>query len=155
MQDHEQHSQSDYILSDDLSAIDWWRLANIMADAHLFDSKPFDIARAFHGSYAAVFAFKGDLLVGAARATSDGVFYASVFDVVVAPDHQRNGVGRLIMEGLLVKLPFDRIFLTSVFGKEPFYSKFGFLEQTNAMGCYSGDALKSAIQRGVLQHAND
>ena len=142
--------QTEYTLSDDISTIDWWRLANIMADAHLYDRKPFDIARAFHGSHAAVFAFKGDMLVGAARATSDGVFYASVFDVVVDPAHQGKGVGRMIMEGLLEQLPFDRIFLTSVFGKEGFYEKFGFLEQNNAMGLYTGPALESAVQRGVL-----
>jgi GNAT superfamily N-acetyltransferase len=99
MQDHDA-----YRLSEDLSTIDWWRLANIMADANLFNRKPFDIARAFHGSYAAVFAFKGEMLVGAARATSDGVFYASVFDVVIAPDHQGNGAGRMIMERLLERL---------------------------------------------------
>ena len=143
-----------YRLSEDLSTIDWWRLANIMADANLFNRKPFDIARAFHGSYAAVFAFKGEMLVGAARATSDGVFYASVFDVVIAPDHQGNGAGRMIMERLLERLPFERIFLTTVFGKESFYEKFDFLEQTKGMGRYSGHALTSARQRGVLRSAN-
>ena len=143
--------QNDYTLSDELSTIDWWKLANIMAEANLFDRKAFDIARAFHGSYASVFAFHGDTLVGAARATSDGVYYATVFDVVVAKDHQGNGAGRLLMEGLLAKLPFERIFLTSVFGKEAFYEKFGFLRQTNAMGLYAGPALTSAVQRGILQ----
>ncbi len=91
------------------------------------------------------------MLVGAARATSDGVFYATVFDVVVAPDHQGQGFGRLIVEGVLEKLPFDRIYLTSTAGNESFYGKFGFLEQTNAMGLYTGNALNSAIQRGVLR----
>ncbi len=55
------------------------------------------------------------------------------------------------MEGLLAKLPFERIFLTSVFGKGLFYEKFGFLRQTNAMGPYEGPALTSAVQRGILQ----
>ena len=123
----------------------------ILLVAHLFDRKPFDIARAFHGSFASVFAFKGEMLVGAVRATSDGVFYATVFDVVVAPDHQGQGVGRLIQEDLLEQLPFDRIYLTSTAGNEPFYGKFGFLEQTNAIGLYTGNALTSAIQRGVLR----
>jgi len=91
------------------------------------------------------------MLVGAVRATSDGVFYATVFDVVVAPDHQGQGVGRLILEDLLEQLPFDRIYLTSTAGNEPFYGKFGFLEQTNAIGLYTGNALTSAIQRGVLR----
>ena len=55
------------------------------------------------------------------------------------------------MEGLLAKLPFERIFLKSVFGKEPLYEKFGFLQQSNAMGLYEGPALTSAVQRGILQ----
>lgn len=143
--------RSEYRLSDELSTIDWWQLANIMAAANLFDRKAFDIARAFHGSYASVFVHKGDALVAAARATSDGVYYATVFDVVVAPEHQGCGVGRMLVEGLLAKLPFERIFLTSVLGKEDFYAKFGFLRQTNAMGLYEGPALTSAVQRGILQ----
>jgi len=143
--------QNEYRLSDELSTIDWWALANIMAAANLFDRKAFDIARAFHGSYASVFVHKGDELVAAARATSDGVYYATVFDVVVVPAHQGCGVGRMLVEGLLAKLPFERIFLTSVFGKEDFYAKFGFLRQTNAMGLYEGPALTSAVQRGILQ----
>lgn len=143
--------QNEYILSDDLTTIDWWRLANIMAEANLFDRKAFDIARAFHGSYTSVFVHKMDgELVAAARATSDGVYYATVFDVVVANEHQCRGVGRMLLQGLLEKLPFDRIFLTSVFGKEGFYEKFGFLSQNNAMGLYNGPALTSAVQRGVL-----
>jgi len=143
--------QSEYRLSDELSTIDWWALANIMAAANLFDRKAFDLARAFHGSYASVFIHKDDELVAAARATSDGVYYATVFDVVVATEHQGSGVGRLLMEGLLAKLPFERIFLTSVIGKEDFYAKFGFLRQTNAMGLYEGAALTSAVQRGILR----
>ena len=122
-----------------------------MAAANLFERKAFDIARAFHGSYASVFVHKGDELGAAARAMSDRVYYATVFDVVVATEHQKCGVGRLLMEGLLAKLPFKRVFLTSVFGKEDFYAKFGFLRQTNAMGLYEGPALTSAVQRGILQ----
>ena len=143
--------QSEYRISDELSTIDWWALANIMAAANLFDRKAFDIARAFHGSYASVFVHKDDDIVAAARATSDGVYYATVFDVVVAPDYQGCGVGRMLMESLLARLPFERVFLTSVFGKEDFYAKFGFLRQTNAMGLYEGSALTSAVQRGILQ----
>lgn len=143
--------QSEYILSDELWTIDWWRLANIMAAANLFDRKAFDIARVFNGSYASVFVHKGDELVAAAHVTSDGVYCATVFDVVVAPEHQGCGVGRMLVEDLLAKLPFERIFLTSVFGKEDFYAKFGFLPQTNAIGLYKGPALTSAVQRGILQ----
>jgi len=147
------HNHDTYALNDELSTIDWWKLANIYADANLFDRKPFDLARAFHGSYAALFIFVDTELVGAARATSDGVFYATVFDVVVAPAHQGKGAGRLLMQGILAKLPFDRIFLTSVPDKTGFYGKLGFLSQTNAMALYETTALENALQRGVLTRA--
>ncbi len=141
---------SNYELTHDITGIDWWRLADIMARAPLFDRKPFDLAMAFRNSYAVVFAHNDGEMVGAARATSDGVFYASIFDAVVAPEHQGCGVGRLTLEALIAKLPVERIFLTSVFGKEGFYEKFGFLRQTNAMALYDEPARSDAIARGVL-----
>ncbi len=147
--DTDEHKQS-LTIRDDLTTVDWWRLAAIMAEANLFDRKPFDIARAYHGSYAWSFVYRGEELIAAARATSDGVYYATVFDVVVAPHEQGTGVGRLLMESLLAKLPFDRVFLTSVPDKKGFYAKLGFLEQTNAMGLYADGARESALQRGVL-----
>jgi ribosomal protein S18 acetylase RimI-like enzyme len=135
---------------DDLTSVDWWRLAEIMAEANLFDRKPFDIARAFHGSYASVIVYRAGRLIAAARATSDGVFYATVFDVVVAPDEQSQGVGRALMQALLAKLPFERVFLKSVPDRKGFYRKLGFLDQTNAMGLYADGARERALQWGVL-----
>jgi GNAT superfamily N-acetyltransferase len=141
---------STYDITHDITDIDWWRLADIMARAPLSERKPFDLAMAYRNSYAAAFAHHDGTLAGAVRATSDGVFYASIFDVVVAPEHQGCGVGRLIIEALLTKLPFERIFLTSVLGKEGFYEKVGFLRQTNAMGLYGEPARSEAISRGTL-----
>ena len=141
---------SNYEITHDISDIDWWRLADIMARAPLFERKPFDLAMAFRNSYAAVFAHHGGELVGAARALSDGKFYASIFDVAVTPEHQGCGVGRQMVQVLLDKLPVERVFLTSVFGKEGFYEKHGFLRQTNAMGLYGEPARGDAIERGIL-----
>ncbi len=141
---------STYEITHDISGIDWWRLADIMARTPLFERQPFDLAMAFRNSYAVVFAHQDGDLAGAVRATSDGVFYASVFDAVVAPEHQGRGVGRRMLETLLAGLPVERVFLTSVFGKEGFYEKLGFLRQTNAMGLYGEPARGDAIARGVL-----
>jgi len=141
---------SSYDITHDLSGIDWWRLADVMARAPLFERKPFDLAAAFRNSDAVVFAHHSGALVGAARALTDGRYYASIFDVVVAPEHQGCGVGRQMVQALLARLPVERVFLTSVFGKEGFYERFGFLHQTNAMGRYAEPARGEAIARGVL-----
>lgn len=140
-----------YSVSFDDTNIDWRQLASIMAAAPLTRREPEPLRRAFANSYRACFAHYGDGLVGAARATSDGVFYATVFDVVVAPEHQGRGVGRLIVEALLAELPFERVFLTAVPGKEGFYDKLGFLRQTNAMGRYAAAARATAIANGILK----
>ncbi len=103
---------STYDITHDITGVDWWRLADIMARAPLFERKPFDLAAAFRNSYAVAFARSDGELVGAARATSDGVFYASIFDVIVAPEHQGCGVGRQMLEALcgkVIELPALRI----------------------------------------------
>ena len=53
------------------------------------------------GSQAAVSAWLGSELVGFGRATSDGVFRAVLWDVVVGNDYQGRGLGRRIVEALL------------------------------------------------------
>jgi GNAT superfamily N-acetyltransferase len=143
-----------YDITHDITDIDWWQLADIMARAPLFERKPFDLAHAFRNSYAVVFAHEDGVLVGAARALSDGIYYASIFDVVVAPAHQGCGVGRQMVQALLARLPVERVFLTSVFGKEGFYERFGFLRQTNAMGRYAEPARGQALASGVLTAAH-
>ncbi|NNE82731.1 MAG: GNAT family N-acetyltransferase [Alphaproteobacteria bacterium] len=143
-----------YEISHDISGIDWWRLADVMARAPLFERKPFELATAFRNSHAVVFAHHEGNIVGAARAVSDGVYYATIYDVVVAPEHQGCSVGRQMVSALLAKLPVERVFLTSVFGKEGFYERFGFLRQTNAMGRYVEPARGQAIASGVLTAAH-
>jgi GNAT superfamily N-acetyltransferase len=69
-------------------------------------------------------------LVGMARAISDGGFFIGIYDVVVDPKYQGQGVGtemmRLVMQ-FVETGPWYRTFLFSAPGKEGFYAKLGFL----------------------------
>ncbi|ABO98076.1 predicted protein, partial [Ostreococcus lucimarinus CCE9901] len=49
------------------------------------------------------FAKEGEV-VGFARATSDGTFHATVWDVVVSPAWQRHGIGQGLMERIVDKI---------------------------------------------------
>lgn len=94
--------------------------------ADLGDRKP-ELAQAvFAGSYACCFAWDQPRLVGAARAISDGVTSSAIYDVVVEPAYQNQGVGRALMQNLLSRLPKRSVMLVSVHGKEGFYQKLGF-----------------------------
>ena len=65
--------------------VDWDRLADIFVHAPFATRLPSDIQKAFTNSYACCFAYTHDgVLLGAARAISDGVYYAVILDVVLA-----------------------------------------------------------------------
>lgn len=142
--------------------VDWHRWADIFVHAHFATRLPADIQKAFANSYACCFAFNihndspstcrlgvpNGALLGAARAISDGVYYAVVLDVVVAPEHQGQGIGRALMTALLAQLPLEKIYLTAPPDKQDFYKKLGFYKHNNTMARYAHP--EAAFEQGVL-----
>lgn len=110
-----------------------WRLAALGAllDGHSFwatGRRPWQLGRMLGGSQVVVSAWQAGTLVGFGRATSDGVFRAVLWDVVVAGDQQGRGVGRRIVETLLASpevAAAERVYLMTTTG-EGFYEKLGF-----------------------------
>ncbi|WP_448572409.1 GNAT family N-acetyltransferase [Trichothermofontia sp.] len=73
-----------------------------------------------------------DRLIGFARATSDGVYRATIWDVVVHPDYQGLGLGRKLVETVLSDphiCRVERVYLMTTY-QQPFYERIGF--QANA-----------------------
>ena len=149
-QDHEFYQSTYAKVTFTRDGVDWDVLADIYARAPLAERTAAEVRRAFANSYLCCFAWVDGRLVGAARATSDGVFYATVLDVAVDPGFQGAGIGQKMMQALLRRLPVQKVYLTTVPGKEGFYEKLGFLHQTNAMGFFPLGDRKEALERGVL-----
>jgi ribosomal protein S18 acetylase RimI-like enzyme len=149
-QDHEFYQSTYAKVTFTRDGVDWDVLADIYARAPLAERTAAEVRRAFANSYLCCFAWVDGRLVGAARATSDGVFYATVLDVAVDPGFQGAGIGQKMMRALLRRLPVQKVYLTTVPGKEGFYEKLGFLHQTNAMGFFPLGARKEALELGVL-----
>ena len=85
------------------------------------------------GSQAVVSAWRGRRLVGFGRATSDGVFRAVLWDVVVADDEQGQGLGRQLVEALLASRKLngvERVYLMTT-NSTGFYKRLGFEVITN------------------------
>lgn len=144
---------TDVTISGTHDLVDWNRLAHIFVDAHFATRLPADLQKAFTNSYACCFAFHihhgcDSALLGAARAISDGVYYAVVLDVVVATEHQGHGVGRALMTALLAQLPLEKIYLTAPPDKQDFYKKLGFYKHNNTMARYAHP--EAAFEQGVL-----
>jgi len=71
-------------------------------------------------------AFDGEKLVGTARAITDGVRCAAVFDVCVLPSHRGHGVARMVMRALVDALAGQFVILTCDRPLEEMYAEFGF-----------------------------
>ena len=86
------------------------------------------LGRMLSGSQVVVSAWRGKELVGFGRATSDGVFRAVLWDVVVAEAQQGRGLGRRLVEELLASPAVagaERIYLMTTTG-QGFYERLGF-----------------------------
>jgi GNAT superfamily N-acetyltransferase len=94
------------------------------------------VDRAFKKSYAVASCWHGAQLIGVGRMISDSEMYSGIFDVVVDPDYQKKGIGKMVMDLLISKAPNTCIHLTSTFGNEPFYFKLGFKPHKTAMSLY-------------------
>jgi len=68
-------------------------------------------------------------LIGFGRVISDGILHALIVDLIVSPDFQNCGIGKLILNELVSKCKSAAIHDIQLFcakGKEKFYLKHGF-----------------------------
>lgn len=85
------------------------------------------------GSSAVVSLWQGKRLVGFGRATSDGIYRAVLWDVVIPQDLQGKGLGRLLVEGLIESPQLrgvERIYLMTT-NSSGFYLQLGFEIEAN------------------------
>lgn len=92
-----------------------------------------DMAVAIAHSHPVVTAWDGEQMIGFARATSDGIFRATIWDVVIDPSNQGGGLGRKMVE-TLVSHPHmsrvERVYLMTTH-QQGFYQRIGFEENSS------------------------
>jgi ribosomal protein S18 acetylase RimI-like enzyme len=96
------------------------------------DRDPQAMAVAITHSHPVVVAWDGNQLIGFARATSDGMYRATIWDVVIHPDYQGAGLGRRLVETVLAHPHVhraERVYLMTTH-QQAFYERIGF--KTNA-----------------------
>ncbi|MDX1977939.1 MAG: GNAT family N-acetyltransferase [Pseudanabaenaceae cyanobacterium bins.68] len=69
-------------------------------------------------------------LIGHARATSDGIYRATIWDVVIHPDYRGGGLGRKLVQTVLAHPKVsrvERVYLMTT-NQQQFYERIGFSE---------------------------
>ena len=92
--------------------------------------------RAFSNSQVVVFVFDEENLVGFGRAISDGEYQAAIYDVAVLPDCQGKGIGKMIIQTIVEKIPNCNFILYASPGKEQFYEKENFKRMKTGMALF-------------------
>ena len=98
----------------------WWAKDRQIADLEI----------AIANSAPVISVWDGARLIGFARAISDGIYRATIWDVVVHPDYQGAGIGRKLVETVLSHPRLnrvERVYLTTTYQKA-FYERVGFEE---------------------------
>ena len=121
--------------------VDWQELEALFRRAALEGREGDKLRRAFEQSTVCCMGMDGPRLVAAARALSDGEYHATIYDVVVDPDYQRQAVGSRLLRELLLRLPVWRILLVADADVQPFYRSLGFLPYANVMALIDRERL--------------
>jgi aralkylamine N-acetyltransferase len=140
--------KADLRISENMEEVNWIMLCDVFRRAPLGTREPDLIKRTFHGSQLKCFAYLEDQLIGAGRALTDGVRSAAIFDVVVMPDLQGQGIGTAILQWLLDRLP-PSVILVSVPGREEFYKKLGFRRLLTGFARYRDP--EAAARNGFIE----
>lgn len=88
---------------------------------------------AIANSYPIISVWDSEELIGFARATSDGIYRAMIWDVVIHPDYRGQGLGQQLVQTLLAHPRMnrvERIYLTTTH-QQSFYQHIGFVSNSS------------------------
>ncbi|WP_013321588.1 GNAT family N-acetyltransferase [Gloeothece verrucosa] len=131
----------------DKSKIDLIQLQNLYNITSFWarDRQIEDLEIAIANSNPVVSVWDGNRMIGCARATSDGIYRATIWDVVIDPDYQGFGLGRKLVETVLshpLLNRVERVYLMTTY-QQNFYQRIGFEEnQSTTMILYNSEAPK-------------
>ncbi len=109
-----------------------------------------DLGIAIAHSNPVISVWAGDALIGFARATSDGIYRATIWDVVIHPDYRSSGLGRQLVQTLLAHPHLnrvERVYLMTTH-QQRFYERIGFeanQSSTLVLCQQNGDPLASLV----------
>lgn len=119
------------------TGIDWQTIADSLKKVGMAYHDPEVHKRAFEASHTTVFIYEDSQLIGFGRAISDGEYQGAIYDVAVLPEAQGKGIGEIIMQTILDRLPNCNLILYATPGMEGFYTNLGFRLMKTGMAVFT------------------
>lgn len=124
------YSHIQFRYADHLCEADLQQLGRLFRAAAFWaqDRRLEDMAVAIANSHPVVTVWDMEQLIGFARATSDGIYRATLWDVVVDPNYQGSGLGRKLVQTVLSHPHVsraERVYLMTT-NQKGFYKRIGF-----------------------------
>lgn len=128
--------------------VDWEAVAKLLNGVGLSDFDAGMQEKIFRNSYAVAFAYEGGKFIGCARAISDGICQASIFNVAVEAAHRKEGIARALVNALLAQLKGCVVTLYTHPRILGLYEKLGFRRQKTAFMLFTeGAAHQDLMER--------
>jgi len=123
-------------------SVDWARVAELLLHFHLINLDAETQKKVFKNSYAVVFIYDGEKLIGFGRAISDGVCQAAIFNIALDEDYHGQGIGKEIISNLVSQVSQCNIILYTHPNTVSLYEHLGFRRMKTGMAMYRKDHLE-------------
>ncbi len=132
--------------------IHWQEVSDVLRRSGLSDRSAEDQKTIFTNSYAVVFVYDRERIVGVGRALSDGVCQAAVYNIALDEEYQGYGIGRKLIRLLLDQVKGQNVILYTHPRTVALYEKMGFRRSKTAMCLFHGseESLNWMDQEGFL-----
>ena len=118
--------------------INWQEVSDVLRRSGLSDHTTEEQETIFTNSYAVVFVYDKDQIVGVGRALSDGVCQAAVYNIALEEEYQGSGIGRKLIALLLDQVKGQNVILYTHPRTVALYEKMGFRRSKTAMCIFCG-----------------
>lgn len=113
--------------------VDWVRVRELLSIVGMATVEEGRHQISFENSYAVIFVYDENKIIGIGRSISDGVRQSALYDIAVDPEYQGHHIGYTIVKSLMSKTPEANFILYASPGKEDFYRRLGMRKMKTGM----------------------
>jgi ribosomal protein S18 acetylase RimI-like enzyme len=131
-----------YKIQKNTENINWTKVEELLSHFGLSNLDAKTQQKVFQQSYAVVFLFDEEQLIGFGRAISDGICQAALYNIALDKKYHGKGLGKEIVNQLIMQVKQCNIILYTHPNTVSLYENLGFCKMKTGMAMYQKDHLE-------------